>query len=196
MLMHRRLLLSLCLLLVSFSAQAADLIQGVAERLAQPALLRGEFEQNKTVAGFKKPLVAKERGVLWETVQPFPSLLKLTRDEIVASENGAVAFRLNASKEPTVRVINGLMFSLLNGDVKALADIFTIQGELSGKSWTLALTPKQAAMSKVMSKIDLSGERYVREITISEANGDLTRIRFSAQSEPATLNATDVKRFE
>ncbi len=45
-----------------------------------PAVLRGEFEQTKTIKGFKRPLVSKGsfvmaagKGVLWVTAQPFAS---------------------------------------------------------------------------------------------------------------------------
>jgi len=184
--------------------QAADLAAAVRERLAQPPVLRGSFEQSKQVAGFKKPLlsrgdflVARERGVLWRTQQPFAGVLKLTRDEIVATQGGEVAFRLDAGKEPSVRVINGLLFSLLNGDVSGLAEHFRIEGETSGRSWRLLLTPKQAALAKLMAKVEMAGDQYVRSIQIDETNGDKTGIRFSAQSvEPAKLSAEEAARFD
>ncbi|HEY9103764.1 outer membrane lipoprotein carrier protein LolA [Chitinimonas sp.] len=194
-------LLVLCCLV---PLQAADLAAAVRERLAQPPVLRGSFEQSKQVAGFKKPLlsrgdflVARERGVLWRTQQPFAGVLKLTRDEIVATQGGEVAFRLDAGKEPSVRVINGLLFSLLNGDVSGLAEHFRIEGETSGRSWRLLLTPKQAALAKLMAKVEMAGDQYVRSIQIDETNGDKTGIRFSAQSvEPAKLSAEEAARFD
>ena len=187
------------------SAHAApDLAQSVRERLVQAPVLRGEFEQQKQVQGFAKPLVsrgsfvvARERGVLWLTKTPFASQLRLTRDEIKATQNGAVAFRLDASKEPSVRVINGLMFALLNGDIGGLAEHFKIEGRAEGKSWQLQLTPHSAALAKLMTSIELNGEAQVRSIRIDEANGDKTVIRFSAQStEPAQLNADEARQFE
>lgn len=195
---------SLALLMCVATLQAADLTAAVRERLAQPPVLRGSFEQNKQVAGFKRPLLshgdfllARERGVLWRTQQPFAGVLKLTREEIVATQGGEVAFRLDAGKEPSVRVINGLLFSLLNGDVSGLAEHFRIEGEISGKSWKLLLTPKQAALSKLMAKVEMAGDQYVRSIQIDETNGDKTSIRFSAQSaEPAKLSAEEAARFD
>ena len=187
------------------SAQAApDLAQSVRERLVQAPVLRGEFEQQKQVQGFSKPLisrgsfvVARERGVLWLTKTPFASQLRLTRDEIKATQNGAVAFRLDASKEPSVRVINGLMFALLNGDIGGLAEHFKIEGSVNGKAWQLHLAPRSSALAKLMTNVELSGEAQVRSIRISEANGDKTAIRFSAQStEPAQLTADEARQFE
>ncbi|WP_165928638.1 outer membrane lipoprotein carrier protein LolA [Iodobacter fluviatilis] len=192
------------LAIFTISSHAADLASSVKERLIQPEILRGDFEQNKQVSGFKKPLlsrgdflVARDLGVFWRTKTPFASSLKLSRDEIVAKQDGAVAFRLSASKEPSVRMINGLLFSLMNGDIGSLGELFKIEGSVSGKSWQLTLTPKQAALSKIMRKIELSGDQFVRRILLDEANNDQTLIRFTAQNtEPATLSSEERARFE
>jgi len=199
------LIRALLLMLFCLGAQAQDLAQSVRQQLVQPPVLRGEFEQSKQVQGFARPLVsrgsfivARERGVLWITRTPFPSQLRLTRDEILATQaNGAVAFRLDASKEPAVRVINGLMFSLLNGDLGGLEQHFKIEGSADAKAWALVLTPKAGAIARLMNRIELAGDRHVRSIRIDEANGDKTTIRFSAQaSEPATLSAEEARRFD
>lgn len=190
--------------LAGSAAQAADLVAGVRERLEQPVVLRGEFAQSKSVAGFSRPLassgdflVSRERGVLWRTRKPFAGELRMTRNEIVATQDGRVAFRLDAGREPSVRVINNLMFSLLGGDVLALKSHFTLDGRLSGKAWTLSLTPRQPTLAKILRKVELSGDRYVREITLDEHNGDRTQIRFVALSAtPAALSADEAARFD
>jgi hypothetical protein len=196
---------ALLLAFVCLGAQAQDLAKSVHEQLVQPPVLRGDFEQSKQVQGFAKPLVsrgsflvARERGVLWTTKTPFASQLRLTRDEILATQSGgAVAFRLDASKEPAVRVINSLMFALLRGDLGSLAEHFKIEGNADAKGWSLLLTPKTSALAKLMSRIELAGDKHVRNIRIDEANGDRTTIRFSAQtSEPAALTADEAQRFE
>ena len=192
------------LLLLALTGNAADLMADVRARLGQPAVLRGEFEQSKHVAGFKKALqskgdflVARNRGVIWRTREPFPSVLKLTPDEIVATQGGEIAFKLSANAEPTVRVINGLMFSLLNGDVAALAEQFKIAGTADNKSWSLTLVPNQAAFAKILTRIELSGDLYVRKMAMDEANGDRTVIQFHKQTpEPAKLSADEAARFD
>ncbi|PHV03732.1 hypothetical protein CSQ88_00625 [Iodobacter sp. BJB302] len=200
----RQSLAVVLLSLFTLSSHAADLAASVKERLAQPGVLRGDFEQNKQVSGFKKPLVsrgdflvARDLGVLWRTKTPFASVLRLSRDEIVATQDGAVAFRLSASKEPSVRMINGLLFSLMNGDVSSLGELFKIEGGVNGKAWQLTLTPRQAALGKIMRKIELSGDQFVRRILLDEANGDQTAIQLSAQNtEPARLSGEERARFE
>lgn len=191
-------------LVLACTAHAADLAAEVRQRLAQPQVLRGEFEQAKQVRGFKKQLlskgdflVARERGVIWRTREPFAGVLKLTPNEIVATQGGDVAFRLSASTEPTVRVINGLMFSLLNGDVAALGEQFVVSGSVDGKAWSLVLVPKQVAFAKILTRVELGGDQYVRRIVMDEANGDKTTIAFHAQgSDPAKLSLEEAKRFD
>jgi hypothetical protein len=208
--MRRPFLLALCalpLILAGMRVGAVapvDLAAGVRDRLLNAQVLRGQFEQTKHVAGFKKPLiskgdflVAKERGVLWQTREPFPGVLRLTRNEIRATQNGEVAFRLDASSEPSVSVINGVLFSLLNGDVAALDQHFQIDGELRGTAWHLKLAPKDANMAKLMQRIELDGDKFVRRIDIVEGNGDDTSIDLSGQSsQPAALSSDESARFE
>jgi outer membrane lipoprotein-sorting protein len=196
-------ILILTWLLCTFSATAADLSASIKARLTQPEVISGQFEQSKQVAGFKKPLVSKgdflvvrERGVLWRTLSPFASELKLSRDEIVARQNGEEVFRLNADKEPSVRMINGLLFSLMSGDIAGLNELFHMEGSVSAKSWQLELTPRQATLGKIMRKIELSGDQFVRRIDLDEANGDQTHIRFLAQTPHHALSAEERVHFE
>src|SRR5262249_9646525 len=154
-------------------------------RLTQPEVLRGDFEQSKTVQGFVRPLaskgdfiVARGRGVFWRTREPFASELRLTRNEIVATQGGQIAFKLDAGREPTVRIINGLMFALLNGDVGQLSELFKLDGAVEGRTWQLLLVPRQANLAQLLKKVELQGDTQVRRIVIDEANGDRTQIRF------------------
>jgi len=200
----KRILLGLALSLMAAAASADNLTNAIRAQLVQPAVLRGQFEQTKQVVGFKKALrssgnflVAQNRGVLWNTQTPFMSQLKLTRTEIVASQDGQIAFRLNASKEPTVRIINSLMFSLLSGNVSELARQFKVAGSSNHQGWKLQLTPLPTGLEKVMSQISLSGDKYVRNIDINETSGDKTHIRFVMQTASQTpLNAKESAQFD
>ena len=186
------------------AADTAALAGAIGSRLAQPAVLRGRFEQTTQVAGFSRPLrsngdflVARDHGVLWHTREPFAGELRLTREAIVATQDGQTAFRLSADEEPTVRIIIGLMFSLLNGEVDRLAEHFTVDGQAGDAGWELALKPRQPGLAKLLSGVDLQGDRHVRRIVLEEANGDRTEIVFSDQRDaPPTLTAEEAARFE
>jgi len=184
--MKRRALLLALLPAAAFAETA--LAQAVRERLQQPEWLRGEFTQTKKVPGFAKPLVsrgdfvlARGRGVLWRTVKPFASELRLTHNEIRATQGGQTSMRLDAAREPAVRLITTLMFSLLNGDVSGLADVLELSGSVKGAGWQLSLTPKPGALQQVLKKVELEGDGFVRRIQLFEANGDESLIQLANQ---------------
>lgn len=193
--MKRRALL-IALWPLAAAGAVPDLAKAVRERLQQPDWLRGEFTQTKKVAGFAKPLVsqgefvlARGRGVLWRTTTPFASELRLTRDEIRATQAGHTSMRLEAAREPAVRVIGTLMFSLLNGDVSDLVELFDLGGVVKGAAWQLSLKPKPGPLQQVLMNIELEGDNLVRRIHLFEANGDdsliqLAHLRPDAVPEP------------
>jgi outer membrane lipoprotein-sorting protein len=203
----RKALLWLCagltLAAATLALAAPDLAQGVRAQLTNAEALRGKFEQIKQVAGFAKPLtslgtflVVRDKGVIWSTEKPFASTLRLTRDQILATQGGAVAFRLDAQSEPTVRVINGVLFSLLNGDVSALNTHFDVAGDIKNANWHLTLTPKDAGVAKIMQRIEMRGDAFVKQIVISEANGDVTTINLSGQATTPALSPTEAASFD
>jgi outer membrane lipoprotein carrier protein LolA len=155
--------------------------------LAQPKVLCGRFDQIKQLAGLKNPLrsngrfcVVADKGVLWRSLQPFANTVRLSRDEIVQWQGERLAMRLNAKQEPTVRIINSLLFSVLAGDLGQLEKHFDVDGSVSDGAWSVKLKARDAGVAKVIGAIALDGAAYVKNIAIDEANGDRTRIVFSA----------------
>ena len=171
--------------------------------LARPKVFCGRFDQTKQLVGLKKPLasngrfcVIADKGVLWRTLQPFPNSLRLTRDEIVQLQGERVAFRLDASKEPTVRMINSVLFSLLAGDLSQLEKLFEIDGSVDSNSWRVTLKAREPGLAKTIGTIALAGAVYVQHVTISEANGDRTTITFTAiETGNAAMTADEAALF-
>lgn len=61
---------------------AQELLAQVRQRVQDAPVVRGEFEQLKTVKGFKQPLrssgdfiVARGKGIVWHVLKPFESTL-------------------------------------------------------------------------------------------------------------------------
>ncbi|MDB5821439.1 MAG: outer rane lipocarrier LolA family protein [Herminiimonas sp.] len=197
------LLVCASLLLSPVSALAALPLEKIHSLLAHPAVLCGRFDQSKQLAGIKKPLASSGRfcvvagkGVLWRTLQPFPSTLKLTRDEILQTQGERVAVRLDARQEPTVRLINNMLFSLLAGDLGALQTLFEGDGTVQGKQWSVALTTRDAGIAKVIAGVSLDGGANVEHISIREASGDRTNIQFSGmQTGESAMTAEESAQF-
>lgn len=207
-----RLLLALCLLAAlpalaqapTAAGQGSD--AGVRSRLAQPAVLRGGFEQRKQLQGFRNPLVSRgnflllrDRGVAWDTVEPFASSALLTRERLLTRlPDGSTRVVLDASASPGMAAANSLLMALVAGDVEALGLQFDAEESLAADGrWTLRLQPREAGLKRVFRRITLHGDRHVREVDIEESGGDRTTIRFLALSDqPATPTAAESARFD
>jgi hypothetical protein len=183
----------------------AGLIAKVRERLADAPVLRGQFEQRKTVKGFRQPLVsrgdflvARQRGVVWRTREPFGATLVLTRDRLISRQaDGNVAQQLESGHEPAVQLISELMFALLSVDLTLLAQRFTVEGELlGGQGWHLLLTAKEAALAQWVTRVELTGERQVRLVQWQDAQGDSTLIRMSGHQAAQTLSRDEGTLFD
>jgi hypothetical protein len=172
--------------LIAVPLWAGAPIAEIQSMLVKPKVLCGHFEQSKQLTGLKKPMVSNgrfcvvaDKGVLWRTLHPFPNTVRLTRDEIVHLQGDRVAMRLDAKQEPAVRMINGVLFALLAGDLSQIEKLFAVDGAIHDNSWRVTLKPHEPALAKAISSIALGGGAYVKNITISEASGDRSNIVFS-----------------
>lgn len=180
------------------------LLARIRTHLADAPVLRGEFEQRKTLKGFKHPLVsrgdyvvAKARGVVWRTQEPFASTLVLTRERLLARQpDGSVANRLDTAQEPGLRAVNEMLFALIAADLSALTPRFRIDGEERGTGWKVVLVPRDATLAQWIKRIELDGDRHVNEVRIAEAGGDSSQIRFSRQQAGPALTREEEARFE
>ena len=180
---------SLLVLLFAFfciPSSAASNIERIQATLAKPDVLCGHFEQQKKLAGVKSPVKSSgrfcidiQKGILWRTQKPFSSTLKLTRSEITQFNGNNVTMKLNARQEPMVKMINNLLFSVMSGDLAQLEKLFTIDSRIQQKKWKASLRSKNANLAKVIDDITMNGDSYIRNISISERNGDRTFIVFS-----------------
>ena len=193
------------LVLPAFAVETTSpLLREVRQRLTSEPVVRGSFEQRKTVKGFRNPLlsggefvVSRQRGVLWRTLEPFASTLVVTRDRVLArGADGSVARRLSASEEPAVRAISETLFGVMSADLTALDQRFQIDGELVGREgWRLQLQPRDAALARWVQRVELEGERFLKAVRLQEGSGDQTQIRMARHSTSATLSADEEAQF-
>lgn len=190
---------------VAHGSEASPLLREVRQRLAQEPVLRGAFEQRKTVKGFRHPLVSsgeftvsRQRGVLWRTQQPFASTLVVTRDRVVARQaDGSIARVLSANEEPAVRTVSETLFGVMAADLALLAQRFQVDGELAGREgWRLALQPRDAAMARWVTRVELEGDRFLRGVRLQEAGGDATQIRLMRHAVDTALRGDEEAQFE
>ncbi|MDR3427247.1 outer membrane lipoprotein carrier protein LolA [Silvimonas sp.] len=198
----KSLFFGLCLL--AGIAHADDvLFKNIQSKLIDAPVIHGQFTQARQLVGVKKPLtstgsflVDKQRGVIWKAEKPFPSTLRVTRGEILQKNGDQVMMKLSGDKEPTVKTVSGLLFSLFSGDVGALGRLFNADGSVSGKNWKLSLTPKDAALGKLISGIQLQGSGTVEHIQLNAASGDVTQIDMHDVTTAPALTPTESAYFE
>jgi hypothetical protein len=182
----------------------SPLLRDVRQRLAQEPVVRGAFEQRKSVKGFRNPLVSggdfvvsRARGVLWRTLEPFASTLVVTRDRVLARQaDGSIARVLNANDEPAVRTISETLFGVMAADLAVLAQRFHIDGELAGpEGWRLVLLPRDASLGRWVRRVDLEGDRFLRAVRLQEGSGDQVQIRLSRHAADVALRADEEAQF-
>lgn len=189
---------------VSAAEAVPPVVRDVRLRMADDPVLRGTFEQRKSVKGFRNPLlsrgdfvVARGRGVLWRTREPFATTLVVMQGGVVSlNAEGAVARRLSASEEPGVRAISETLFALMSADLAVLAQRFQIEGELSAGSWRLQLLPRDPVLSRWLQRVELEGDRFLRGVRLLESSGDQTQIRLAGHAGAAALTPQEEKQFE
>lgn len=188
--------------LMAASPQLADQVR---RRLSDAPVLRGRFEQRKTVRGFKHALVsrgdflvARERGVVWHTREPFESSLIVTRERLLSRRaDGRPEQSMETRDEPALRAVNEMLFALMSADLATLGSRFHIEGELLGAGgWRLVLAPRDAALAHWVTRIEIEGDSDVRGLRLQEAQGDASVIRFTDQVQSMALTREEAARFE
>jgi hypothetical protein len=175
-----------CILSVA-GAQESDDAQRLAARLARPDTLCGTFEQTKTLAGIRNPVrsngrfcVVAGKAMLWRTLAPFPSNVRITRDAVVELRDEGVTTNAAAVRGAAAGGVGDALFGLLAGDVARLAALFDIRANTERPEWRATLTPRLEAMRLAVTSATVNGDAHVRSIVILEAGGDRTEIRFTA----------------
>lgn len=192
-----------CGMLVAMPLWAGTPLAKIQSMLVKPKVLCGRFDQSKQLTGVKKPLVSNgrfcvvaDKGVLWRTLEPFPTTVRLTPDEIVYLREDRVTMRLDSKQEPAARMIRNVLSGLLAGDLGQIEELFEVDGAIHDRSWTAILKPREPNLAKAISNVALEGGAYVKNITISETGGDRTRIVFSEiQTGDAAMSADEAALF-
>lgn len=167
-------------------SQAADTLDTITSRIAQHNAIRAQFVQTKKMAALKKPLViqgnllyVKNEGVLWEIERPYRITYVLNDSRIVEiAANGTRQVR-NARDVPGLSQIGQIFQAMLGGDAAALTKYFDARIMEQPSQWDVLLKPRQQQLQQFLTQIQLSGDEFVQDIVIGEANGDTTQIHLN-----------------
>ncbi len=203
--MNRRLFM-LALMGACASQARADSIEDIRQKLVNVPVLRGQFAQEKQVSGFRNPLrsqgrfvLARDRGVIWSTERPFASEIVITSTQIrTRRADGGQQTEVDSATQPGLRVVNSLLFSVLSGNLATLSEYFSMQAvSLPAGNWELTLDPKEGVLGRVLKRVFIAGDRFVRHVKIDEQNGDQIDIVLSNLEPGASgLTRDELTRFD
>ena len=168
--MHRYLFIITILVCTSLQASVVNQLQ---QHSAKIASVSGTFEQTRKIAVLPLPLTSnghfsyhRDQGLIWETLHPVKNTLKLP------GESSTTNTTLDQHS-----FISKLILGVLSGNFRNLEDQFTIKQQ-EQQHWQLLLTPKNKDIANHLQQVELQGTDFTEQITITETNGDISRITF------------------
>ena len=179
-----------------------DAFKTTCSRLAEYPIIKGNFEQEKILTRLNRSLkssgnfiIAAGMGMVWDTVNPFPSTLVLGKDYLIQSRPGGQKTLLNAQGNETFIRLAEVMNTVFSGNSQGLLDNFDVYFSGSAAAWELGLSPRDKAISSFAEKFILKGDRAIKSIQVYEQSGDIIKYILSNHSYPADLNAHEKTLF-
>lgn len=175
-------------------AQPFDLPQ-LAEQLSGPAVVRGDFIQEKHLTALPQPLtshgrfvLARDHGLLWLLQQPIRQDYRITPQGI--ARRGEQGWQAVDPQGGSARQ-NQLFLAVLSGDTQALQRDFDLQLKGDPDAWRLQLTPRGALLKQIFADIEIQGGETVTRIELHETQGDRTLIRLLDSQTDVALTASE-----
>ncbi|QNP49325.1 LolA family protein [Diaphorobacter aerolatus] len=182
---------------------AQDLLDKVRQQLKDAPVVRGGFEQEKSIKGFRQPLrssgefvVAKDKGIVWHVLKPFESTLVVKPDSLQSRRgDGEVSMQMRAEDEPVLRTVNAMLFAVMSADLVQLRKFFEVSGKSQASGWQMHLVPRDPLLAQWLASVDLEGGPFVREVRLKEARGDSSIIRIQDARAESRLSDADAAQF-
>lgn len=195
-------------LLFALPAVATDVIETdaaftrVAERLAAPTVLRGNFTQSRKIALLEQPLqssgkfMLSDKGLYWRQDKPLASVMIADGERLLQQVDGGSLQAIDVAKNPMVMTFSTSFLSIFNGSEAELRSHFSVEFLDGEDSWSIQLTPTEYPMSEAIETINLRGREYIEELTVISRSSEKTTIRFSdLQTEPDQLTENEIELY-
>lgn len=189
-------------LMISSPLTWAFALSDLQNTLEKSAVISGDFEQTKDIAMLSKPLVSNgnfvlsdKEGLLWLQTTPFPVALILSDQTLRQKMPGQPEQVIYAKDNPMAFYFSDLFLALFHGDADVLTQQFSYELDGSPEAWTLVLTPTDAPLTKVFSRITLSGSHNIDALTMEELRGDKTTVTFSDIRHASALTDEERRAF-
>jgi hypothetical protein len=183
------------------NAETLPRFNAICKEMSRHRILRGRFIQTNTLNRLGRSLVSNgnftadaERGIIWDTKTPFPSVTVVGRASVVQISGGRTT-RLDTSGNETFIRISEAISSIFAGDSEKLINAFELYFTENGRNWNLGLLPRDNEVKAVAKAIIMQGDSVLRELIFYQQNGDIIRYELSGHSFPAELSADEKALF-
>jgi len=167
----------------------------VNANLAEKPVIKGIFTQEKYLNRFNRALmssgnfiIAAKQGMVWETLQPFPSTMVMGNSFLLQSRPDGRKSVLSAQGNEIFTQMAYIISLIFSGQSKGLLENFEVFFSGSNSDWIMGLMPRNSVFSSFITKITMSGDSAIRSIRLFEPNGDIITYTLSNHSFPAKLN--------
>ena len=174
----------------------------VLEQLQQQTLISGQFVQTRQLQGLPRPIKSsgnfifwRGHGLYWETLLPFYQATTFSTDEVITWLAPEGPAQPPANKDPVQKYVNRILLSVFSADMSTIDKLFSSRWQLDGDSWSLELTPINAAVKKVIDHARLGGGRHLQQLLVASRGGDVSLMEFEQVVAPAQLNTAQCARF-
>lgn len=180
-------------------------LDDLQKKLSAHPVIRADFVQTKSIKNFSFPLtskgkmlVATEKGIWWNQLEPFPMVLTLQNDTMSEQVGNQTPKIITADSNPQMFQFNALMRALMQADKTVLEKNFKLDFHASADDhWQLRLVPVTTPLDKIFARIELRGSAFLDQVTLSDKQGDTTLIEFSQHNvNPARLSPDEQQYFK
>lgn len=185
---------------------AETTFKSVCYKLAEHPNMTGKFTQVKTISKLNRSLnssgtfIFSLDGIMWKTEKPFPSTLAVGMTSVVQTMANGKQTVIDASTNQIFTSISSTLSAMFRGDEVKLSENFNVNFSINGSSWTAVLSPKDKAVSSILSSIEVGGNykesfAEMNKIVMTEATKDTITYSFTEQKYPKELTADEKAYF-
>jgi len=180
------------------ASAASDLLTLIVAKLSEPAVVRGDFVQEKQIAVLSRPIVSRGRvivsrhdGLIWQIESPLRMSIAFSDSRIIETD-AAGNRRVHGDSENRIQAEVGRVFhGLLAADLGILDRYFNLQASGDVQHWRIDLTPRSVELGKFIKTLQLTGGRNIDTIRVEEPNSDTTLIRLLNVATADSLSADE-----
>ena len=150
-------------------------------------VLRAEFTQTKTLAGFERALTSSgtvviysDLGLIWQQLTPFESNIKISKEKMTSRTGHGTPEVVSLSDRTDSYSIPQLVQAVFSGNDNVLATCFNVEKEsISGGKVRYTITPKTKAGFPLFLSATVIKATDVERVDMIDAEKNKTTILFT-----------------